>query len=106
MHNVSFKQQDMHNLISAAYKNITVDNWIHYVNHVKKIEEDLWKADELQDDDEQFLIRPPLHHHHHRSQTQIRIRILHRRHHDLQKKGYFHSLKAAIVIEVSLYGIL
>ena len=57
MHNVSFKQQDMHNLISAAYKNITVDNWTHYVNHVKKIEEDLWKADELQDDDEQFLIR-------------------------------------------------
>nr|CAD7597081.1 unnamed protein product [Timema genevievae] len=49
--------KDMRPLIDAVYEKVSVENCFNHVNHVKKIENDMWKADELQDDEEQFLIR-------------------------------------------------
>ncbi|KAJ9575085.1 hypothetical protein L9F63_007746 [Diploptera punctata] len=53
---VSFKKQEMRDLISAAYQHVTAQNWANYLDHTKKIESDLWKADKIQDDKEPFLI--------------------------------------------------
>lgn len=57
MNNTRFQKNEMAALIREGYEKVTTENWQNYVEHVKKIEEGMWKADELQDDLEPFIIR-------------------------------------------------
>ncbi|KAJ8882095.1 hypothetical protein PR048_018583 [Dryococelus australis] len=56
LHNTTFKPHDMESLITQGYGHVSTENWTNYVENVKNIEEELWRADELQDDEESFLI--------------------------------------------------
>ncbi|KAG8227919.1 hypothetical protein J437_LFUL011847 [Ladona fulva] len=47
----------MQSLIEKAFEVITTDNWASYCQHVQKLEDNMWKADELQDDVETLLIK-------------------------------------------------
>ena len=57
MNNSRFQKSEMGGLIKDAYEKVTVEKWKNYIEHVKKVEETMWKADELQDDLEPFIIR-------------------------------------------------
>lgn len=56
MNNTTFKVRDMEELITQGYSNITLDNWQNYIKHVKDIEANMWKVDNLQDNIEEFII--------------------------------------------------
>ena len=46
MHNTTFKQGDMEQLVVESYQNVTVNNWQNYIGHLAN----------LQDDVEEFII--------------------------------------------------
>ncbi|KAJ8879290.1 hypothetical protein PR048_019898 [Dryococelus australis] len=46
----------MESLITQCSGHESIENWSNYVEKVKNIGEELWRADELQDDEERFLI--------------------------------------------------
>lgn len=56
-HNVDFKVSKMQELINNAFTSITSGDWQNYCRHVEKVEDEMWRADELQDDIEPFIIR-------------------------------------------------
>lgn len=56
MNNTTFKVKDMEELITQGYRNITLDNWQNYVKHIKDVEANMWKVDDLQDNLEEFII--------------------------------------------------
>ncbi|KAG5898160.1 hypothetical protein JTB14_034015 [Gonioctena quinquepunctata] len=55
-HNTDFKHQTVEYLIEEAYRQVTKEQWSNYVNHVEKVEEDMWKVDNLQDDMEPIMV--------------------------------------------------
>ena len=57
MNNARFQRSEMAMLIKRGYETVTVENWKNYVEHVKHVEDEMWKADELQDDIQPFIIR-------------------------------------------------
>ncbi|XP_031340998.1 uncharacterized protein LOC116169107 [Photinus pyralis] len=48
--------KNMQELIKLGYEKVTIENWQHYINHVKGIENNMWIADNLQDDIQAFVI--------------------------------------------------
>lgn len=56
MHNTTFKQRDIGQLIVEGYQNVTINNWQNYIRHIKDIESKMWIVDNLQDDVEEFII--------------------------------------------------
>lgn len=56
-HNVDFKASKMQELINSAFESISSKDWENYCRHVQKVEDEMWRADELQDDIEPFIIR-------------------------------------------------
>lgn len=57
MHNTRFKKELMQPLIDNAFDAVTTEHWKNYCRHVELIEENMWEADDLQDDIEPFIIR-------------------------------------------------
>ena len=56
MNNTTSKVKDMSELIKHGYSNVTMQNWKNYIQHVKDIESNMWIADNIQDDIEEFVI--------------------------------------------------
>ena len=55
--NTTFRNVDVSGLISEEYQKVTPQNWINYINHIKKAEDKMWEVDCLQDDVEALIIR-------------------------------------------------
>jgi hypothetical protein len=60
MKNSTFRKTEVEKLTAESFETITSENWKIYVEHVKKVEEDVWHAYTLQDDTEELVVR--LHH--------------------------------------------
>lgn len=56
MNNTTFKTKDMQPLIQEGFRNVSPELWKSCVEHVKKVEVDMWRADDIQDDIEPFVI--------------------------------------------------
>lgn len=54
--NIDFKKDSVKNLISEAYSQVSSEKWNSYVSHTVKVEEEMWKTDNLMDDIEPVII--------------------------------------------------
>jgi hypothetical protein len=50
VHNTEFKASFMNNLIDNAFDAVSDNQWANYCKHVEHTEQEMWKADNLQDD--------------------------------------------------------
>jgi hypothetical protein len=57
MNNTSFKTKDIEQLIQQRLDSVTADRWTECVEHVNRVEADMWRTDEIQDDSEQLIIK-------------------------------------------------
>lgn len=57
MHNTKFKNNLMTPLIENAFDTVSEQQWKNYCKHVEKVEENMWEADNLQDDIDPFIIQ-------------------------------------------------
>jgi hypothetical protein len=48
--NTQFKASFMNNLIDNAFDAVSDNRWANYFKHVEHIEQEMWKADNSQDD--------------------------------------------------------
>ena len=56
INNKDFKVANMCSLIDKGFCTVSVKNWENYVSHVIKIEDEMWNADEWQDNIDSFII--------------------------------------------------
>lgn len=54
--NTTFKLKDVQNLLHAAIQNVTKENWVKAIDHVRSIETKMWEVDEIQENLEEFII--------------------------------------------------
>jgi hypothetical protein len=57
MKNTTFRKVDVEKLIAESFEGPSADNWKNYVQHVMKVEEEMWQADNLLDDIEELILR-------------------------------------------------
>lgn len=57
MNNTKFKKHLMEQLIDNAFDNVSEIQWRNYCQHIQKVEDRMWEADNLQDDIEPFVIQ-------------------------------------------------
>lgn len=50
MNNTDFKIKNVERIVHDAFENVSVEHWSNYVEGVKKLETEMWKVDELQDE--------------------------------------------------------
>jgi hypothetical protein len=57
VHNTQFKASFINNLIDNAFDAVSDNQWANYCKHVEHIEQEMWKAENLQDDDGLLVVQ-------------------------------------------------
>lgn len=55
-YNNTFKTENVRTLITSAFAAVSVSQWKNYCNHIMEVEDEMWRADNLQDDIDPLVI--------------------------------------------------